>query len=98
MFDLGWILAQIFAQSITNFTLQFPRIPGLHTGMNLFICNMAVSDVVMCLTAAPLTLVTSFTGCWFLGQGPCIILPACQVSLEISSSTKNSYKIVVWRE
>ena len=56
------------------------RTPALHTGMNLLVCNMAVSDMVMCLTAAPLTPITSFTGRWFLGHVPCIILPACQVS------------------
>ena len=55
------------------------RTPSLHTGMNLFVCNMAVSDTVMCLTAAPLTPITSFTGRWFLGHIPCLILPACQV-------------------
>ena len=55
------------------------RTPNLHTGMNLFVCNMAVSDTVMCLTAAPLTPITSFTGRWFLGHIPCLILPACQV-------------------
>ena len=76
---LCWLLLQIFTKPITNFALQFPRTPDLHTGFNLFICNMAVSDVVMCITAAPLTPVTSFTGRWFLGQVPCIILPACQV-------------------
>ena len=56
------------------------RTPALHTGMNLLVCNMAVSDMVMSLTAAPLTPITSFTGRWFLGRIPCIILPACQVS------------------
>ena len=79
--SFGSFLLQIFTKPITNFALQFPRTPDLHTGFNLFICNMAVSDVMMSLTAAPLTPVTSFTGRWFLGQGPCIILPACQVWL-----------------
>ena len=55
------------------------RSPSLHTGINLFVVNMAISDMIMCLTAAPLTPVTSFTGKWFLGELPCIILPACQV-------------------
>ena len=55
------------------------RTPSLHTGINLFVCNMAVSDMMMCLTAAPLTPITSFTGRWFLGQLPCVLLPGCQV-------------------
>ena len=49
-------------------------------GINLFVCNMALSDMMMCLTAAPLSPITSFTGRWFLGRLPCVILPACQVA------------------
>ena len=74
MFHQGDIL---FAKPII---VLCPRTPALHTGMNLLVCNMAVSDMVMSLTAAPLTPITSFTGRWFLGRIPCIILPACQVS------------------
>ena len=37
------------------------RSPGLHTGMNLFVCNMALSDIMMSLTAAPLTPLTRYT-------------------------------------
>ena len=58
----------------------FPRTPSLHTGINLFVCNMALSDTMMCLTAAPLTPITTFYGRWFLGRLPCVILPACQVA------------------
>ena len=36
------------------------RSPGLHTGMNLFVCNMALSDIMMSLTAAPLTPLTRY--------------------------------------
>ena len=39
------------------------RNPSLHTGMSLFVVNMAVSDVVMCLTAAPLTPITRWVSC-----------------------------------
>ena len=59
------------------------RTPSLHTGINLFVCNMALSDMMMCLTAAPLTPITSFTGQWFLGELPCFILPGCQVGKKL---------------
>ena len=55
------------------------RTPDLRTGTNLLVCNMSLSDTMMCLTAAPLTPMTGFTGQWFLGEIPCKILPACQV-------------------
>ena len=51
-------------------------------GINLFVANMALSDMMMCLTAAPLTPITSFSGRWFLGRLPCVILPACQVRVQ----------------
>ena len=38
------------------------RTPSLRTGINLFVCNMALSDMMMCLTASPLTPITSFSG------------------------------------
>ena len=73
----------IYFLSFHNPTLKnidfFLRTPSLHTGINLFVCNMALSDTMMCLTAAPLTPITTFSGRWFLGRLPCVILPACQV-------------------
>ena len=62
---------------------QLFRTPSLQNGINLFVCNMSVSDMIMCLTAAPLTPITSFTGQWFLGELPCKILPACQVNFTL---------------
>ena len=67
------------------------RTPSLQNGINLFVCNMSLSDMIMCLTAAPLTPITSFTGRWFLGELPCKILPACQVHIEILFIGKISY-------
>ena len=59
------------------------RSPILHTGINMFVCNMALSDMVMCLTAAPLTPITSFYGQWYLGELLCKILPAFQVRTKV---------------
>ena len=36
---------------------------------------------MMCLTAAPITPITGFTGKWYLGQLPCYIMPACTVTI-----------------
>ena len=70
-----------FFTEIRVFDILFTksRTPDLRTGTNLLVCNMSLSDIMMCLTAAPLTPMTGFTGQWFLGQIPCKILPACQV-------------------
>ncbi|XP_023340047.1 neuropeptide Y receptor type 5 [Eurytemora carolleeae] len=53
---------------------------------NVFICNMAVSDIVISLTAIPLTPLTAFTGDWYFGKIACVLLPAFQGgSVYISS-------------
>ena len=67
------------------------RTPSLQNGINLFVCNMSLSDMIMCLTAAPLTPITSFTGQWFLGELPCKILPACQVDIHCSCEPIQHY-------
>ena len=45
----------------------------------MFLVNMAFSDIVMCLTALPITPIYAFSGFWMFGEVACRILPACQV-------------------
>ena len=46
---------------------------------NGHITFVIIFDQLMCLTAAPITPITAFTGKWFLGRMPCFIVPACTV-------------------
>lgn len=55
---------------------------------NLFILNLAFSDIVMCLFAVPFTPLASFTGRWLFGEVLCILFPFSQgVSVYISTLT-----------
>ncbi len=55
---------------------------GGNSVTNVFILNLAVSDVVMCLLAVPLTPLQSFTGQWFFGEMLCHLFPMSQESKE----------------
>ena len=60
----------------------------MKTVTNLFILNLAFSDVVMCLFAVPFTPLASFTGRWMFGEVLCILFPFSQgVSVYISTLT-----------
>ncbi|XP_040574622.1 prolactin-releasing peptide receptor [Lepeophtheirus salmonis] len=55
---------------------------------NLFILNLAISDIVMCLFAVPFTPLQTFTGVWYFGEALCILFPFSQgVSVYISTLT-----------
>ena len=49
---------------------------------NLFIVNLAISDVVMCLFAVPFTPLDSFTGQWYFGDILCKLFPFSQVHIR----------------
>ena len=70
------------------------RSPAMRTTSNIYICNMAISgdsnnmlknmphaplDMMICLTAAPVTPLSAFTGSWHFGWLPCKLLPLFQV-------------------
>ena len=46
------------------------RNPSMRTARNIFIINLAISDLVLCLVTAPLTLVEIITQYWPLGNTP----------------------------
>ena len=46
----------------------------------MYLVNMAVSDIIMCITAVPVTPYVAFTGKWIFGQYFCHFLPLCQVT------------------
>ena len=69
------------------------RSPAMRTTSNIYICNMAISgdsnnmlnmlhvplDMMICLTAAPVTPLSAFSGSWHFGWLPCKLLPLFQV-------------------
>ncbi len=60
---------------------------------NLFILNLAASDVVMCLFAVPFTPLQSFTGRWAFGEALCKLFPFSQVGglMNVSSKTRDEW-------
>ena len=55
------------------------RSPHLWANTRMYLVNMAVSDIIMCITAVPVTPYVAFTGHWVFGQYFCHFLPLCQV-------------------
>ena len=56
------------------------RSRALQTRSNMYICNMALSDIIICCLAAPVTPLTAFTGAWHLGPLLCSLVPFVQVT------------------
>jgi len=56
------------------------RNKAMQTTTNIFIVNMAVSDVLMCIFAVPLTPVHSFMDNWIFGEIICKLFTTTQVS------------------
>ncbi|CAJ0581848.1 unnamed protein product, partial [Mesorhabditis spiculigera] len=53
---------------------------------NIFLINLAISDLLLCITAIPITPTLAFFKKWMFGNFMCKFLPACQaVSVLISS-------------
>ena len=63
---------------------------------NIFIANLAVSDMVMCLLAVPLTPLSSFLGSWVFGEALCHILPMI-IAVSVYVSTLTSMVIAIYR-
>ena len=58
--NVGTYFSQVF--------LAVLRAKHMHTVTNLFILNLAASDIVMCLFSVPFTPLQSFTGKWYFGE------------------------------
>ncbi|XP_057328359.1 prolactin-releasing peptide receptor-like [Microplitis mediator] len=66
----------------------------MQTVTNLFITNLAVSDILLCMLAVPLTPLYTFLGGWVFGESLCHLLPYAQgVSIYISTLTLTSIAI-----
>ncbi|CAI5452090.1 unnamed protein product [Caenorhabditis angaria] len=53
---------------------------------NIFLINLAVSDLLLCITAVPITPVLAFMKRWIFGLFMCKMVPACQAFSVLISS------------
>ncbi|XP_012166824.1 prolactin-releasing peptide receptor-like [Bombus affinis] len=66
----------------------------MQTVTNLFITNLALSDVLLCALAVPFTPLYTFLGRWIFGRTLCHLVPYAQgVSVYISTFTLTSIAI-----
>nr|ALM88307.1 neuropeptide receptor A11 [Chilo suppressalis] len=67
---------------------------AMQTVTNLFITNLALSDILLCLFAVPLTPMYTFLGRWVFGRLLCHLMPYVQgTSVYISTLTLTSIAI-----
>ncbi|XP_074640227.1 neuropeptide Y receptor type 2-like [Tubulanus polymorphus] len=87
----------IFILGITGNTIVVfvvARNKSMQTITNIFITNLALSDIMMCLMAVPFTPLAAFMGDWIFGDTICHILPmALAVSVFVSTLTSTAIAI-----
>jgi len=60
----------------------------MQTTTNMYILNMAIADILMCLVSVPLTPLSTFLDRWIFGEVLCKFLPASQgTSVYVSTFT-----------
>jgi neuropeptide Y receptor len=80
------------------------RKPAMRTARNMFIVNLAVSDLLLCLITMPLTLMEILTKYWPLGRYPfvCKILGTLQATsifvstISITAIALDRYQVIVY--
>ena len=72
------------------------RNKAMQTITNLFIVNLALSDILMCLLAVPFTPLSAFVDDWFLGEALCRIVPM-SLGTTVYVSTLTSTGIAIDR-
>lgn len=66
----------------------------LQTVQNIFILNLAMSDVIICLLSVPITPITNTFKTWYFGQWICHLLPFVQaVSVFVSTFSLSAIAI-----
>ena len=68
----------------------------MQTITNIFILNLAVSDILMCLLAVPFTPMSAFVDDWFLGETLCRLVPM-SLGTTVYVSTLTSTAIAIDR-
>ncbi|XP_018896634.1 prolactin-releasing peptide receptor isoform X2 [Bemisia tabaci] len=70
------------------------RNKAMHTVTNLFITNLALSDILLCVLAVPFTPLYSFVGRWVFGQALCHLVSYAQgTSVYVSTLTLTAIAI-----
>ncbi len=70
------------------------RNKNMQTITNIFITNLAVSDIMMCLLAVPFTPLSAFLKSWVFGDALCHIVPmTLGVSVYVSTLTSTAIAI-----
>lgn len=70
------------------------RNKAMQTVTNLFITNLALSDILLCILAVPFTPLYTFLGKWIFGSVICHLVPSAQgISVYISTLTLTSIAI-----
>ncbi|XP_076173043.1 prolactin-releasing peptide receptor isoform X2 [Ptiloglossa arizonensis] len=82
----------VFGNTLVCFVVARNR--QMQTVTNLFITNLALSDVLLCMLAVPFTPLYTFLGGWIFGRILCHLVPYAQgVSVYISTLTLTSIAI-----
>lgn len=70
------------------------RNKAIQTITNIFICNLALSDIMMCLLAVPFTPLSAFLNSWIFGDALCHIVPmTLGVSVYVSTLTSTAIAV-----
>ncbi|KAI6190150.1 G-PROTEIN-RECEP-F1-2 domain-containing protein [Aphelenchoides bicaudatus] len=80
------IYVVIFVVGLIGNGLLIGKIRHKLTVANVFLINLAISDLLLCITALPITPVLAFMKRWIFGGALCKFVPLCQtISVLISS-------------
>lgn len=96
---LGVIYSLIFLIGITGNSLVVYvvcRKKSMQSVTNLFIMNLALSDILMCLLAVPFTPISFFQEYWILGEFLCHLIPF-SLTISVYVSTLTSLAIAIDR-
>src|SRR6218665_89003 len=69
---------------------------AMQTITNVFITNLAISDIMMCLLAAPFTPLSGLLESWVFGEGLCRLVPM-SLGISVHVSTLTSVAIAIDR-
>lgn len=96
---LGTLYSLIFLIGITGNSLVVYVVcvkKTMQSVTNLFIMNLALSDILMCLLAVPFTPISFFQDYWILGKFLCHLIPF-SLGISVYVSTLTSLAIAIDR-
>uniref|UniRef100_A0A7E4VFC8 G_PROTEIN_RECEP_F1_2 domain-containing protein n=1 Tax=Panagrellus redivivus TaxID=6233 RepID=A0A7E4VFC8_PANRE len=97
MVVFGIIYTHIFVLGLLgNAAIMYLTLRNRHlqTVQNIFILNLAMSDIIVCLLSVPITPVTNVSKTWFFGSYICHLLPFVQaVSVVVSTFSLSAIAI-----